>query len=131
VDEFWRKRNYWKERNMFRLVYIYLIFYLDIIGKWIGNGSYGNVYEGIEKNTKTKVAIKVFFPNNDSKSMERDINSGLDERLRSEYTIIYEEVLKLGENLFAIMPLMINSLDKYLIKFTTSSKQKKFLSDEV
>jgi serine/threonine protein kinase len=109
---------------------LYIIFYLDIIGNWIGNGSSGNVYDGIEKETGREVAIKLFLPSNDSESIERDTNSGLDERLRSEYTIIYEEAFSLGKNLFAIMPLMINSLEKYLKEFT-SSKPKKLLSDKV
>jgi serine/threonine protein kinase len=89
---------------------VYSIFYLDIIGNWIGNGSFGNVYDGIEKETEKKVAIKVFLPTNDSKSIERDINSGLDERLGSEYTIIYEEVSNYKEYIFAVMPLMKYSL---------------------
>jgi serine/threonine protein kinase len=112
---------------MFKLVCKWFEFYLDIIGNWIGNGSFGNVYEGVEKESQKKVAIKVFLPNNDSKSIERDIYIGTDERLRSEYTIIYEEIINLEPNLFAIMPLMINSLNE----FTTSPEPKKLLSDEV
>jgi serine/threonine protein kinase len=108
-----------------------LIFYLVIINKLIGNGSFGNVYEGIEKKTEKKVSIKVFLANNDSNSMERDIKSGIDERLGSEYTIIYEEVFVYKENMIAVMPLMKYSLEKYLKEFISLPGPKKLLSDEV
>jgi hypothetical protein len=62
--------------------------------------------------------------------MERDLNSGDDSRLHSDYTIIYSEVFDFKGHVFAVMPLMKGSLDKYLDPYL-SSQPKKFLSDEV
>jgi hypothetical protein len=62
--------------------------------------------------------------------MERDLNIGPDQRLYSEYTMTYEDVFEFEGHMFAVMPLMKSSLDKYLEPYL-SLQPKKFLSDEV
>jgi serine/threonine protein kinase len=105
-------------------------FFLDIIGNCIGFGSFGYVYEAVEKESQKKVAIKGFLPNDDPKSMERDLDIGIDPRLYSEYTMTYVEVFNFQGYLFAVMPLMKTSLDKNLNPYLLS-RGKKLLSDTV
>jgi serine/threonine protein kinase len=96
----------------------------------IGNGNFGYVYEAVEIDSGKKIAIKGFVPSSDPKSMERDLNRGFDPRLHSEYTMIYAELFDFNGCMFAVMPLMKNSLFQYLNPYIVS-KPKKFLSDEV
>jgi hypothetical protein len=73
-----------------------------------------------------KMAIKSFKPPpaGKSKSIERDIRCGIDPRLMSEYTIVYQEVFEMQGSLSVSMPLMKITLETYL-------QSKKFLNDEV
>jgi serine/threonine protein kinase len=110
---------------------LYLIFLSDIVGNLLGIGSFGCVYEAAEKEEpQKKVAIKGFAPTGDSKSKDRDLNSGFDPRLCSAYTMMYMEVFEFNGHEFAVMPLMKCSLNNYLNPYL-SSRPKKFLNDEV
>jgi serine/threonine protein kinase len=97
----------------------------------IGCGSFCVVYEAVVKGTSKKVAIKGFLTQDNSEPMERDVSHGLDPRLRSEYTIMYDEVFNSGESRFVVMKLMKSSLKEYLTPFISSPHPKKLLSDEV
>jgi hypothetical protein len=100
------------------------------LGNVIGTGQYSRVYRCTFTNTKgceTEMAIKSFNPINcDStdKSIERDIQHGTDPRLRSEYTIIYQEGFGMSGCFSVSMPLMKMSLDKYI-------QSQNLLSDDV
>jgi serine/threonine protein kinase len=108
---------------------LFLIFVLDIIGRKLGIGSFGYVYSAVEKEEpKKKVAIKVFFTADDSKSKYRDLNRGFDARLCSAYTMMYQDVFEFNGYEFAVMPLMERSLEDYL---NLSSQTKRLLSDKV
>jgi serine/threonine protein kinase len=107
----------------------YFLFFVDVISKLIKKGGYGEVYEGIEKITNIKKAIKVSPAyGKEGQSMKREINIGFLKNIKSNFNISYEDSFEVGENHFLVMPLMRSSLDD---KIQELKKSQKLLTDNV
>jgi serine/threonine protein kinase len=102
---------------------------LDKIGKLIGQGGTAFVYSALLKEKNVEMAVKVFLPTYLS-SIERDLSTGFEKRLSTEYTLNYEDEFVGGKIQCVAMKLMKISLEKILDPLMNSNPRI-FLSDEV
>jgi serine/threonine protein kinase len=103
---------------------------LDKIGKLIGQGGVALVFSALLKEKNVEMAVKAFFPTDSSFSIERDLSTGFEKRLITEYTLNYEDEFVAGEIQCVVMKLMKTSLEKVLNRLINSNP-KIYLSDEV
>jgi hypothetical protein len=76
------------------------------------------------------MAVKSYNPTENSFSIERDMSIGFELRLKTEYTLNYEDSFVAGELQCVVMKLMKTSLERFLNPYINSNP-KKYLSDEV
>jgi hypothetical protein len=88
------------------------------------------VYSAVLKETNVQMAVKSYYPTDNSFSIERDMSTGFELRLKTEYTLNYEDSFTTGKFQCVVMKLMNTSLEKFLIPYINSNP-KIYLSDEV
>jgi serine/threonine protein kinase len=104
---------------------------LDVIGNIIGHGATAVVYESFLEEQNLKVAVKAFLSSKTKDlSMLRDISTGTDERLSSNYTLTYSETFFHDKFQCVSMPLMETSLDKFLNPYI-EKEVKEYFNDDV
>jgi serine/threonine protein kinase len=103
---------------------------LDKIRELVGSGGAAVVYSALLKETNVQMAVKSYNPTEDNFSIERDMSIGFELRLKTEYTLNYEDTFVAGELQCVVMKLMKTSLEKFLNPYINSNP-KKYLSDEV
>jgi serine/threonine protein kinase len=114
--------------HVFFLVNILLI--LDKIGKIVGNGGAAVVYSALLKEKNLEMAVKSYYPIDNNFSIQRDMSTGFELRLKTEYTLNYVDSFIAGEFQCVVMEFMKTSLEKFLSPYINSDP-KKYLSDEV
>jgi hypothetical protein len=77
-------------------------FCIDKVLKYIDQGASAYIYECVLKEKNIKIAVKVFHP--------KEVTRGFDKRLKSEYTLIYEDKFKSGPFQCVSMKLMKTTL---------------------
>jgi serine/threonine protein kinase len=105
-------------------------FVLDKIGKSIDSGGAAVVYSAVLKETNEKMAVKSYYPTSNKFSIQRDMSTGFELRLETEYTLNYEDTFVAGDLQCVAMKLMTTSLEKFLSPLINSNP-KKYFSDEV
>jgi serine/threonine protein kinase len=112
--------------------YFNFVIFLDFIEKFIGKGAAAAVYSAVLKEKKLKMAVKAYFPVKASEKLpiDRDMFIGFELRLKTEYTLKYEDTFDAGPFKCVVMELMTNSLEN-LLSPLIHSNPKKYLSDEV
>jgi serine/threonine protein kinase len=103
---------------------------LDKIGKLIGFGGAAVVYSAFLKKTNVQMAVKCYNPTDNGFSIQRDMSIGFELRLKTEYTLNYEDSFVARELQCVVMELMKTSLEKFLTPYI-NSEPKIYLSDEV
>jgi serine/threonine protein kinase len=103
---------------------------LDKIGEIVGSGTIAVVYSSVLKETNVQMAVKCYYPTDDILSIKRDMSIGFELRLKTEYTLNYEDSFVAGKFQCVVMKLMKTSLQKFLNPYINSNP-KKYLSDEV
>jgi hypothetical protein len=88
------------------------------------------VYSALLRETNVEMAVKSYYATDDRFSIERDMSIGFELRLKTEYTLNYEDTFVAGEFQCVAMKLMKTSLEKFLNKYIKSNP-KEYLSDEV
>jgi hypothetical protein len=88
------------------------------------------VYSAVLKEKNVEVAVKAYYPTDNGHSIQRDLSTGFELRLNTEYTLNYEDTFNAGELQCVVMKLMTTSLEKLLTPLINSNP-KKYLSDEV
>jgi hypothetical protein len=88
------------------------------------------VYSAVLKEKNIRVAVKAYYPTDNDFSIQRDLSIGFELRLKTEYTLNYEDTFDAGPFKCVVMKLMTTSLEKYLNPLINSDP-KKYLSDEV
>jgi serine/threonine protein kinase len=102
---------------------------LDKIGELVGSGAVALIYSALLKETNVQKAVKCFFTDNVF-SIKRDMSIGFELRLKTEYTLNYEDTFVVGKLQCVVMKFMKTSLKEFLDPYINSSP-KKYLSDEV
>jgi hypothetical protein len=103
---------------------------LDIIGELVGSGAAVIVYSALLKETNSQMAVKSYIPTEDNLFIKRDMCTGFELKLKTEYTLNYKDSFVAGEFQCVVMNLMKTSLEKFLNPYINSNP-KKYLSDEV
>jgi cell division ATPase FtsA len=91
------------------------------------------VYSAVlkRKEEDIKMAVKVYFPVNvdDKLGFERDMYIGFELRLKTEYTLNYEDMFDAGPFKCVVMELMTTSLENFLNPLINSNPKK--LEEEI
>jgi hypothetical protein len=90
------------------------------------------VYSAVLKEKNVRMAVKAYFPvgGKEKLHIERDVFIGSELRLKTEYTLNYEDTFDAGEFKCVVMEFMTTSLENFLSPLIASTP-KKYLSDEV
>jgi serine/threonine protein kinase len=104
--------------------------FLDKIGKVVGSGGAAVIYSALLKETDVQMAVKSYYPTDNTFSIQRDMYIGFELSLETEYTLNYEDDFTTEKFQCVVMKLMNSSLEKFLIPYIDSNP-KKYLSDEV
>jgi hypothetical protein len=88
------------------------------------------VYSSVLKETNVEMAVKSYYATDNAFSIQRDMSIGFEVRLKTEYTLNYEDSFDAGKYQCVAMKLMTTSLEKFLSPFI-NSEPKKYLTDEV
>jgi serine/threonine protein kinase len=105
-------------------------FFLDKIIDLIGFGGFADVYRCVSQDTNTEMAVKVFKPSFKKEPILRDVTTGFNRDLESEYTVKYRDEFTVtsgaGNLQCVVMDLMDCSLSKFLL-----NRNGELLSDDV
>jgi hypothetical protein len=113
------------------IFFIKFILILDVIKRFITRGYRAEIYEALLKEKNKVIGIKMYISSEDDKEyIDRDISVGFNEKIKSEYTLEYQDKFCTGEFQCVTMELCETSLDK-IVKPLISSKPKILLSDDV
>jgi hypothetical protein len=93
--------------------YFFIYLLLDKIGELVGSGAAAIVYSALLKETNSQMAVKSYNPTENGFSIERDMSTGFELRLKTEYTLNYEDSFVAGELQCVVMKLMKTSLEKF------------------
>jgi serine/threonine protein kinase len=96
----------------------------------VGSGGAAVVYSAVLKETNVQMAVKSYYPIDNVFSIQRDMSTGFELRLKTEYTLNYEDTFVAGELQCVVMRLMKTTLQKFLNPYIKSNP-KKYLSDDV
>jgi hypothetical protein len=96
------------------------------VKRFIGCGGSADVYECNLEEKNIQMAVKIFHIVDSPSVIDRDISTGFDKRLDSEYTLSYEETFVLLNRRCIAMKLFKTSLDKIIYQ-----EPKQLMSDDV
>jgi serine/threonine protein kinase len=108
-------------------MYEYFAYYifLDRLERVIGTNTTACVYESLLEEKNEKLAVKIFSTNSDSSN-----EIIFEQKIKSDYSLDYLDQFKIGKCVCICMPLMDNSLEKF-IQSLMFENPKRLLSDDV